>query len=65
MKKCTVAGDWVLENVVCIQRYTYQILHEIDVILTERDSDLQFELIIPKMQTGKIKLRIVVKKRYD
>ena len=48
MKKCTVAGDWVLENVVFIQRYTYQILHEIDVILTERDSDLQFELIIPK-----------------
>lgn len=48
MKKCIVAGDWVLENVVGVQRYTYQILHAIDELLTKSDSDLQFELIIPE-----------------
>lgn len=48
MKNCVVAGDWVLENVVGVQRYTFQILCEIDKLLETDSTDIQFELLIPE-----------------
>ena len=40
MKKCVFAGDWVLEQAVGIQRYTLQILLELDKMLLDGRIDL-------------------------
>ncbi len=48
MKKCVFAGDWVLEQAVGIQRYTFQILLELDKMLLDGRIDLEIELLIPK-----------------
>ena len=48
MKKCVFAGDWVLEQAVGIQRYTLQILLELDKMLLDGRIDLEIELLVPK-----------------
>lgn len=47
MKKCVIAGDWVLEQAVGIQRYALQILLELDKMLTDGSVDLEIELLVP------------------
>lgn len=48
MKKCVFAGDWVLEQAVGIQRYTLQILLELDKMLADGRIDFEIELLVPK-----------------
>lgn len=47
MKKCVFAGDWVLEKMVGVQRYTYQILLELDKLMDAGKVNLQVELLVP------------------
>lgn len=47
MRKCVFAGDWVLEKMVGVQRYTYQILVAIDKLIQTGEIDLQVELLLP------------------
>lgn len=48
MKKYVFAGDWVLEKIVGIQRYTYQLLLELDKMLSSGEVDFDVEILIPK-----------------
>lgn len=53
MKKCVFAGDWILEQAVGIQRYTLQILLELDKMLLNGTIDLEIELLIPQNKNWK------------
>lgn len=48
MKKIVFAGDWVMEKVVGVQRYAYQILLALDRLLEQKNSVMQMELLIPQ-----------------
>lgn len=48
MKKIVFSGDWILEQAVGIQRYTLQILLELDKMLLNKSTNLEIELLIPK-----------------
>jgi glycosyltransferase involved in cell wall biosynthesis len=48
MKKCVIAGDWILEKMVGIQRYTYQILLSIDKMIENNEYLGEIELLIPQ-----------------
>ena len=47
MKKCVFAGDWVLEKMVGVQRYAYQILLVLDRWIQEGKVDFEVELLVP------------------
>ena len=47
MKKCVFAGDWVLEKMVVVQRYAYQILLVLDRWIQEGKIDFEVELLVP------------------
>lgn len=47
MKKCVFAGDWVLEKMVGVQRYAYQILLVLDRWIQEGKIDFEVELLVP------------------
>lgn len=47
MKKCIFTGDWVLEQMVGVQRYAYQILLVLDRWIQEGKINLEVELVIP------------------
>lgn len=47
MRNIVFAGDWVVEQAVGVQRYTYQILLELDKMLTEGVLDYNIELLVP------------------
>lgn len=51
MKKYMFTGDWILEQMVGIQRYTYQILLELDNYLDTQNFDSCIELIVPSNAT--------------
>lgn len=47
MRKCVFAGDWVLEKMVGVQRYTYQVLKALDNLIITGEIDLEVELLVP------------------
>ncbi len=47
MKKCVFAGHWVLEKMVGVQRYAYQILLVLDRWIQEGKIDFEVELLVP------------------
>lgn len=48
MRKYVFAGDWVLEQAVGVQRYTYQILLELDKMILSGAIEYDIEMLVPQ-----------------